>query len=414
MSEGTPEVDQFASDIFNSSSVETTDSGEGALSSWDDAEAYEAPATEPQEEVADELNPENENQAPEEGDTDIEPTEAEDSDDSDKDDSQDEEEGEQEEQEAEAAPLEIPEQLAEKGLVANEEGEVGKMVKIDGEDTFVPLSELGNDYSGQKALQQRFTEFDRKEKEYQSEVAEVEKYVDVFAEKMKTGDALAAMSYLGEFSGIAPYQIKRQLIEQLAPEIERMAEMSGPELQAQYAKEENEYLKQTLESEREGMESKQAQEELSSHIQSVRETHGIEDSEWDQAITYLQEHEEHLRAQNPELVMDAEFVADFVMDQRAYGRAEGALEDAGVNLSDDGVEELLGYLQDTAYRNPDFTQDDLVELVKVARKQAVESKVSESLGKRVQKHGNQKKPKGEPSNNHTTPEEDALLEDIWG
>jgi len=185
-------------------------------------------------------------------------------------------------------------------------------------------------------------------------------------------------------------------------------------LQAQYTQEENEYLKQSLESERESSSAQQANVALQEEITSTRETHGIEDTEWDQAISYLQEHEAQLRADNPNLVMDAAYVADTVMDVRAYAKAESALSAANVDLSDESNSEIMSYLQDVAYRNPDFDNNDLVELVNAAKKSAVESKVSTSLGKRVAKNGTkQSKPK-EQQQNELSQEESNILDDIWG
>ena len=404
---GTVEGDQVSTDVGGLA--------EGPAS-WDDAETYEPIIEEVSNETS---NEEDINDGSELFEKDAEEAPAESPEPKSEDSEESAEDGAEAEDESEADrssedSFEIPEELAALGIQANEEGEVGKMIKIDGQDQFVSLAELGNDYSGQKAISQKFNEIQQERTQHQNEVAEVNGYINTFGEKMKEGDSLSAMQYMGEFAGIAPYQVKRQLIEQLRPEIEKMYEMSAPELQAQYTQEENEYLKQSLESVQTQTNAQQAQVELEQEISSIRETHGIEDTEWDQAISYLQEHQAQLRADNPNLVMDAAYVADTVMDVRAYAKAESALSEANVDLSDESNSEIMEYLQDVAYRNPDFDNNDLVELVNAAKKSAVESKVSTSLGKRVAKNGTkQSKPK-EQQQNELSQEESNILDDIWG
>lgn len=412
MSEDTNAVDDYAADVFDGV-AETTDVMEPEITSWEDAESYVAPEPSNDEEVT-----EKDDSASEESPELFEKDGSEDSEGSpepkSEDDVEESSDSDESGEEGEAEAFELPEQLTEKGLVQSEEGELGKYIKVDGEDTFVSLEELGNDYSGQQAISKRFNEINADKQAHQQEVNEVNSYINTFGEKMKEGDSLSAIQYMGEFAGVPPYQIKRQLMEQLRPEMEKMYELSAPELQAQYAQEENEYLKQSIESEKEASNAKQAQEALQTEISTVRETHNIEDTEWDQAITYLQEHEAQLRAQDPNLVMDANFVADVVNDSRAYSKAESALQAADVDLSVESNSELLNHLHEVAYNNPDFDNDDLVELVNAAKKNAVEEKAKTSLAKRVEKHGSSPARAKEETKTELSPEESDLLEDIWG
>jgi hypothetical protein len=418
MSEG---QDSFAEDVFEGV-VGGVEEQVGSLDSWDDAESYVASEGEVNEEanaeggeISEEASMESRDESSNPENNDSGEAESEDNNLRDEDSKQDNEEGKEAEGGEEEVSFEIPEQLAEKGIVASEEGDIGKMVKVDGEMQFVSLEELGNDYSGQKALQQRFTEFDRENKAFKSELDEVNGYVNNFREKMQAEGAMEAMSYLGEFTGMAPYQIKRQLMEQLAPEIDRLRNMSNAELQAEYATEEKNYLQKSIESEREEFQAQQAQGELEREVISVRETHGIDDSEWDQAISFLREHEQAIRNQDPNVVMDANYVAETILDARAYDRAESAIGASSVNLSESESGEILSALHEVAFNNPDFTQEDLVDLVKSARSQAVETKVSKDLGNRVEKHGSSaSRNKSEQKQENITPSEAAVLDDLWG
>ena len=403
-------VDDFAESVFNDSGSMESESHDGALESWDDipdvGEGYVAENNEETAVADSDSDVEDGNQIDVEASKDAGQEDREDSD------GQDDESTEDAKQDEEGPQFEIPEVLREKGLTLNEEGDVGKFIKVDGEDQFVSLEELGNDYSGQQALQRRFTELDKENKSFKSEVDTVNSYVNTFREKAQAGDMEAAIKYLGELGGIPAYQLERQLMQQIAPKLQALSEMTPQELQAKYVQEENDYLKGSIESGREQVQAQQAQVELQQEVESIRETHGIDDGEWDQAISFLREHEAQIRADNPDIVMDAEFVADYVRDERAYNNSMSAFEAANVNPSEN--EALVSELQTIAYNNPDFTNEDLVELVNTAKKHAISSKVSEGLGKRVEKHNQKPKQKQTQTKQQTTPEEDSYLEDIFG
>lgn len=403
------EANDYAESVFNESEG-MSEAPEGALESWDDVpvegEGNVEESTEGDNRLDAIVSDKSEN-------TDFEPSgESLEQEDSEATDEEDGDSVEDSKPDEETEGFEIPEALREKGLTLGEDGSVGKIVKVDGEEQFVSLEELGNDYSGQKALQRRFTELDRENKSFKSEVDTVNSYVNTFREKAQSGDMEAAIKYLGELGGIPAYQIERQLMQQLTPKIQELSQMTPTELQAKYVQEENEYLKGSIESERSQYQAQQAQVELQQEIVTIRETHGIDDGEWEGALNFLREHEKAIRDANPDIVMDANFVADYIRDERAYNNSVSAFEAAGVNPSESG--NLVNELQRIAYENPDFTQEDLVELVNTAQRSAVTSKVSEGLGKRVEKHNQKPKQKQTQTQQQTTPEEDSLLEDIFG
>lgn len=404
-------VDSYVESVFNETPMADGEAPEGALDSWDDIPSEGDNSddvhinSEDSNEVASENAPEDQDKddSNEESDIrqDIEGTE---------------EESVEPEQESEgdsevSEQLEIPESLQEKGLTVSEEGEVGKIVKIDGEEQFVSLDELGNDYSGQKAIQQRFNELDRENKEFKQEVDTVNEYMNTFLQTSKELGALEGVKYLSSLSGTPPHLIERQLMQELAPKIEELQQMSPDQIQAKYTQEENEYLKQSLESKQEQSAAEQAQGELQNEISHVRETHGIDDKEWDEAYQYIVENEQAIREELNGQPIDAAFVADMILDTRAFDTAVNAFSSAAVDVSED--DPLLHELTEISKRNPDFDNDDLVELIKTAKKSAVESKASEGIAKRKQKSkGSSSNPK-QTNTNNTTPQEDAYLAEIF-
>ena len=127
--------------------------------------------------------------------------------------------------------------------------------KVDGEEVDVELQELLNNYSGKISYDKKFQEFSSQKKEFETEVQDYNKqieninnYINGFAEKMKNKDALGALSYFAEFSGMKPHEFQRELLSQIAPEVERRAIMSPEELKNEELQAQNEYLLKQQES----------------------------------------------------------------------------------------------------------------------------------------------------------------------
>jgi hypothetical protein len=283
--------------------------------------------------------------------------------------------------------VEIPPELAEVGIDI-QDGVVGKYVKINGEDHFVELSELGNDYSGQKEIQRRFSEYDRQNKEWKQQVDEVNGYINEFAVKMqdpKQGPE-AAMSYLGELGGIPPYEVKEQLIKALAPEIERRSMLSEAELRAEQVEAENKYLKENAERISKLRDSEQANKEFQQQSAQIRQEFSISDQEWNEAIEFLQKHpqvsEDNLRS--------PEFVSNFVRYERAENLVAEITPQVDASLlSNDNFYKAA---MDEIFNNPDYTPDDVKEIIEgayeLARKDAVSKKIVKKAANRAESINN--------------------------
>ena len=201
----------------------------------------------------------------------------------------------------------------------------------------------------------KWTEVDRTHKQNQKDIEEINSYVNTFSEKMKGGSALDAMNYLGSFSGMGPHQIKASLIKSLMPEIERMGLLSQSEIDLEYQKEENAFMKEMNERNSVMSEQKQAQENFNKLISDTKAEHSIEDGEWNDAISYLDKH------LDPDEPITPELVTDYVQYNRASTQAETLLNLDGENLiNDDNVDVMTKIILD----NPSFTQEDLEEVVK--------------------------------------------------
>lgn len=258
----------------------------------------------------------------------------------------------------------------------NKKIESGELeVQID-EETQVTLKDLKNDYIGQKEISRRFTDLDREKKQVDTDVEEINGYINDFAGKMREGDSVGAMQYLAEFAGIAPYMVKAQLIEALRPEIIRMSHLSETQIQNEYLNEQNQYLQQTNESEQQRMQHEQTQRELSQHVEGLRETHGIDEQTWLEAEKAIVESSEKGEEVTPELI------ADSIKYDRMYVKAESVISTMTDNL--ENATEWKEQLVDVQEKYPNFTEEDLQEVLKNAMDQVQKSSTEQKLAKKVE------------------------------
>jgi hypothetical protein len=269
--------------------------------------------------------------------------------------------------------VEISPELQEMGLVS-QEGELGKMVKVDGEDTFVSLKELGNDYSGQKAISQRFNEYDRKEKEFESQMQEVNDYINELGTTMRDSSILEGVQKIGELTGMAPHQIKEALLKELVPEIERRYGLSEEELALEYQTSENEYLRRQSESDNARLKAEQAQRDLDFQISSLREAHNISNQEW-------QQHEATLADHYSKEEITPELVTNYHNYKQAEGRADSIIDSFDSSYKSDS--EVMDALVEQVYDNPNLSDDDFREILETAlgssKKAEAEAKVEKAV-----------------------------------
>ena len=281
----------------------------------------------------------------------------------------------------------------EKGI--NDDAEIE--VKVDGKVEKVSLKELKNNYAGKVAYDKKFTELDKERQAYKSEVQEVNGYVNKFGEIARSGDMIGALQYLGEFAQIPPYMVKEQLLQQALPELLKRQDMAPHEVQQEILKNQQEYLNKQQESVNEKTQQEQAYKELRAEISSLREAHKIEDdAEWDSALQTLAESVEDQSTINPKMIAEA------VLEGRRVDTAIDVLTEFGLQDEEESVE-YLANLQST---NPEFTSEQLKEVVKLALQQEEAQKKVQEVAAKAKKQKVAKK--AAPKKKETASEEDEI------
>jgi len=262
-------------------------------------------------------------------------------------------------------------------------------VKVDGEEQDVSLEDLKSNYSGKVAYDKKFNELNLERKQHEAEITEINNYINHFANLMKEGDAMGAMSYFAEFGGVAPHEFEQQLIKSLMPVIDRYREMDPNEIDLEYKNKEADYYRRQMESVQEQTKLQQANQELSAKEASIREANYFTSEEWDQASAYVKEHLENRDDYSPELVRD------FMLNEKA----ENAVEAVDANLLDNKV--FMSAFETLVRDTPEATHEDLVSHLKSLYEEKVEEpkkeEVKQELAKKITKTNKQLTKKEEVS-----------------
>ena len=267
--------------------------------------------------------------------------------------------------------------------------------KVDGEEVDVSLQDLLNNYSGKVSYDKKFQEFSENKKKfdeykntYDNDIDLINKYINNFATKLKEKDAMGALSYFAEFSGMEPHSFKRQLLEQLSPEIERMATLNPEQIENERLAQENAYLQKQRESEEEKRHQEQSQGELLNEIKRLQEAHSISDENFQGAYQELVEG-------NFDGEITPEVVAEYYVHSTAFAKSEEILNQINPDLVKN--DEIVESLQKVVVENPSFDNDDLIDIVQEvygsAKKEAsktVSQKVAQAAPKQETKVSKEK------------------------
>ena len=269
--------------------------------------------------------------------------------------------------------------------------------KVDGEEVDVTLQDLLNNYSGKTSYDRKFQEFSESKKEleaernnYQAELESINEYIGNFAQKIQQDDAMGALEYFAEFSGMKPYEFRNELVRQLAPEVERRSLLSYEEIENENLRQQNEYLLRQQESAEANRTSEQAKQELGNKIRQMQEAHGISDEDFEKSYYELVE-------SNYEGDVTPDVVAEYYVHTQAYSRAESVLETIDTNLRNQ--QQIVENFQRVIVNNPDFDDNDLKEIAE---------EVYGDFKKKASKSVSKKLPKAEKPKTKSTQKEDYV------
>lgn len=343
-----------------------------------DFESWDEAANSPVEEVSEEGNA-NENEI----EDDSSKNQENESEDSNNDSEQgDSESKTSEKQTKEEARENINPELEKLGLT-EQDGKVGKIVKIDGKEQFVELNELGNDYSGQKALQRRFNEADRAKKDLELQIEQVNTYINDLGKTLQgSGGVINGLSQIAELVGISPALIQQQAIQELIPVINRLSEMDEDSRMVYFDKIDLDYNKKIMENENARLSASKSKLEAERELNDFRLNQNISKEDFDEITDFL-------RAEGKE-VNKANVEENYNM-LRSINKAETALKAFDGKLMND--ESILDELVDICQKYPELDHDDLVSILNESFGKAKEENLNNKINNNKKPIKNSKKEK---------------------
>ena len=265
---------------------------------------------------------------------------------------------------------------------------------VDGEKVVVDASEVINkalnDYSGHEAVEKRFSELDKKTKNFHNDVEKVSSMIESFSSRFKANDFFGGLEALAEVAGVPAYALKESAIHAVAPELEKRADLSESEIQNKLLVEQNKYFQKLNESEAQKRAAKQEELEnykLDTYFDNLRKTHDVTEEEWESAF---QELDKTLPEGQKILAQD---VLNEVNSQKDFQALDAKVGPTLDMLGEDAPEEVTDTLIELYEQYPDFTPEDFMEITRESINEVageekagkVADNVSEALSEKVAK-----------------------------
>ena len=242
------------------------------------------------------------------------------------------------------------------------------------------------------AYDKKFSEIDRERKEVvaerdslQGDITAINEYVNELGNKMRNASMLEGLYEIASLNNIGPHQVKKAIIAELMPEINRMADLSPDQLDFEYQRQELEYNKELQQKEYEMMQARQAEESRNQQLNSLINSSGISMDEYREANSFLSARQQEL---------GEEVTPELTIQYAQFAKAEGRAVDI-LNGFNDGKhaqdEDVMNGVIDIALQYPEFSDEDIIEVISEAFEGAKKDVVEQKIEKVTK--SNQSKPK---------------------
>lgn len=263
-------------------------------------------------------------------------------------------------------------------------------VRVDGKKQTVALKDLIQNYAGKIPIEKRLQEVAEARKVEAKRAAEIEAKIQRHAslinrmyESMQKGDLLGAIALQFEAAGRKedPYEVVRQLRAAFREQAKNTEHMSEHELAAFELQEKNAYLQRKHEDLLKQMDSEKAQAQFQERVAKAMGSVNATMDDYVRERDGLKE-QYKLRGMDPEQITP-ETVASHIYHVRKYESARDILRsvDPDVNLQDPKTQKVWDSIVQMQNANPDWSEDDIKEIVQTAMNKKRSASVSQKVAK---------------------------------
>lgn len=232
-------------------------------------------------------------------------------------------------------------------------------VKINGEEQQVSLNDLRQNYSGKTVWDAKFSELGKEKDKWKADIAKIDQNLKKVAELAEGGDPLGALELIAIQAGKDPEQVAKHLIDQARKVNERFNEGGEKEFNEYLEKKREERKLEKMQKEAEATKAKEAQLNLQQYILSQSQSNNIPMEKVGEAFQILNEKGQFTENMTSEQMVDMS--VNMVIEAYNYHDVMQLVDANAPQLSGDDA--FVEYLLDVYSKNPDFTQDDFVDII---------------------------------------------------
>lgn len=233
--------------------------------------------------------------------------------------------------------------------------------KVKGKNEFVSLEDLRNNYSGSKAWTEEIEAAKSKQQEAEFEIEQLEEekeeiggHLEKLGELMdkEDGDPLDALYYLLDMTGRDVNNYSKRVFDFMEEKVEEMSEMDDSEKELYWTKKRLEKINNNQAAKSERQKQEQAQRELVSRVDQIRESHGVSEE------GFVQAYDELVNLGISEEEITPQQVVEYSAIKPHVEKAEKIVGQFEDDLDDDGMDELISETASAMRKYPNMSDQD--------------------------------------------------------
>ena len=225
-------------------------------------------------------------------------------------------------------------------------------VKINGQETLVPVKELLSNYSGKVAWDKKFTEAGKKEKEIQAKESKLEQSAQKIRQLFEEQDPEIKMYRLAEMAGVDPIEFRKKYLNDNISTLEKYYAMSDDERKNSDLAYEAKVQKHRADTLENSIKDEQSYKELESRVEATRARHQISEDEFATRYEEIAAYQDRMAREHGDKFkreqITPELIAESIVKNRIWDAADKVISTLGWN--DQARSQKLMDITENAYK----------------------------------------------------------------